>query len=96
VDHVGRSANDTYYLNKSTLLRYANTRLAITFGACAVGLRLAISSPPLSYCRRSTHTSAHQAELMRSGERQFLVTGDVYRRDAIDKTHYPVRCTPHA
>lgn len=58
VDHVGRSANDTYYLNKSTLLR--------------------------------THTSAHQAELMRSGERSFLVTGDVYRRDAIDKTHYPV------
>jgi phenylalanyl-tRNA synthetase alpha chain len=58
VDHVGRSANDTYYLNKSTLLR--------------------------------THTSAHQAELMRSGERQFLVTGDVYRRDAIDKTHYPM------
>jgi phenylalanyl-tRNA synthetase alpha chain len=28
---------------------------------------------------------------MRSGERHFLVTGDVYRRDAIDKTHYPVR-----
>jgi len=57
-DHVGRSANDTYYLNKLTLLR--------------------------------THTSAHQADLLREGERSFLVTGDVYRRDAIDKTHYPV------
>ncbi|KAL2329546.1 hypothetical protein Fmac_017127 [Flemingia macrophylla] len=36
------------------------------------------------------HTSAHQAELLRSGYTHFLVTGDVYRRDSIDSTHYPV------
>ncbi|KAI3438380.1 hypothetical protein D9Q98_000812 [Chlorella vulgaris] len=36
------------------------------------------------------HTSAHQAEILRQGERAFLVTGDVYRRDSIDATHYPV------
>ena len=36
------------------------------------------------------HTSAHQAELLRNGHRRFLVTGDVYRRDSIDSTHYPV------
>ena len=36
------------------------------------------------------HTSAHQAELLRQGETGFLVTGDVYRRDSIDATHYPV------
>ena len=36
------------------------------------------------------HTSAHQAELLRKGERSFLVTGDVYRRDSVDRTHYPV------
>jgi len=36
------------------------------------------------------HTSAHQAELLRKGETHFLVTGDVYRRDSIDSTHYPV------
>lgn len=36
------------------------------------------------------HTSAHQAEMLRRGERAFLVTGDVYRRDSIDATHYPV------
>ncbi|QCE15688.1 phenylalanyl-tRNA synthetase alpha chain [Vigna unguiculata] len=29
------------------------------------------------------HTSAHQAELLRSGHTHFLVTGDVYRRDSI-------------
>lgn len=36
------------------------------------------------------HTSAHQAEMLRAGETAFLVTGDVYRRDSIDATHYPV------
>ena len=37
-----------------------------------------------------THTSAHQVELLKSGHRKFLVAGDVYRKDEIDRTHYPV------
>eukprot|EP00753_Platysulcus_tardus_P005004 PLAT12830.2.p1 GENE.PLAT12830.2~~PLAT12830.2.p1 ORF type:complete len:413 (-),score=131.97 PLAT12830.2:136-1344(-) len=37
-----------------------------------------------------THTSAHQNELLRAGEHTFLATGDVYRRDEIDSSHYPV------
>lgn len=57
-DHPARSANDTYYLDNTTVLR--------------------------------THTSAHQHELLERGETKFLVTGDVYRKDTIDKTHYPV------
>ena len=36
------------------------------------------------------HTSAHQTQLLREGHDAFLVTGDVYRRDTIDATHYPV------
>ena len=50
------------------------------------------------------HTSAHQHELIKSGlnqasrtlphvnasHLQFLIFGDVYRRDTIDRTHYPV------
>ncbi|KAL4635386.1 phenylalanine-tRNA ligase, mitochondrial isoform X1 [Arapaima gigas] len=36
------------------------------------------------------HTSAHQRDLVRSGLDAFLVAGDVYRRDEIDATHYPV------
>ena len=36
-----------------------------------------------------THTSAHQCEIMRSGVDAFLCTGDVYRRDEIDSSHYP-------
>jgi phenylalanyl-tRNA synthetase alpha chain len=37
-----------------------------------------------------THTSAHQTQLLKQGKRQFLVTGDVYRRDEIDASHYPI------
>lgn len=37
-----------------------------------------------------THTSAHQSGLFAANERAFLVTGDVYRRDEIDASHYPV------
>ena len=36
------------------------------------------------------HTSAHQLDTLRAGEKAFLVTGDVYRRDSIDASHYPV------
>lgn len=36
------------------------------------------------------HTSAHQRDFVKMGFDQFLVTGDVYRRDEIDSSHYPV------
>ncbi|XP_060949533.1 phenylalanine--tRNA ligase, mitochondrial [Limanda limanda] len=36
------------------------------------------------------HTSAHQRELVKSGLDAFLLAGDVYRRDEIDVSHYPV------
>jgi len=36
-----------------------------------------------------THTSAHQSALMREGKEAFLCTGDVYRRDEIDASHFP-------
>lgn len=36
------------------------------------------------------HTSAHEVPLMKQGHRAFLVSGDVYRRDEIDASHYPV------
>jgi phenylalanyl-tRNA synthetase alpha chain len=37
-----------------------------------------------------THTSAHQSEVLKGGSRSYLVTADVYRRDEVDPTHYPV------
>ena len=46
------------------------------------------------YINQSTvlrgHTSAHQRDFVRMGLNRFLVTGDVYRRDEIDRNHYPV------
>ena len=36
------------------------------------------------------HTSAHQEELVKMGFDAFLLVGDVYRRDDIDHSHYPV------
>jgi phenylalanyl-tRNA synthetase alpha chain len=38
-----------------------------------------------------THTSAHQADVFRANNSDgFLISADVYRRDAIDRSHYPV------
>ena len=38
-----------------------------------------------------THTSAHQADTFRANESKgFLISADVYRRDAIDRSHYPI------
>lgn len=36
------------------------------------------------------HTSAHQLDGLRSGADKFLISGDVFRRDEIDSSHYPV------
>lgn len=38
-----------------------------------------------------THTSAHQADTFRANTSPgYLISADVYRRDAIDRSHYPV------
>lgn len=37
-----------------------------------------------------SQTSAHQCELLNRGLRNFLVSGDVYRKDTIDRSHYNV------
>lgn len=37
-----------------------------------------------------THTSAHEVETFRQGHLRWLLTADVFRRDEIDSSHYPV------
>jgi len=37
-----------------------------------------------------THTSAHEVDVFGRGETKWLLTADVYRRDEIDGSHYPV------
>ena len=34
--------------------------------------------------------SAHQVELLAKGIQSFIVVGDTYRRDEVNRTHYPV------
>lgn len=36
------------------------------------------------------HMTAHQTELLRNGYNIFIMVGDVYRRDEVDCSHYPV------
>ncbi|KAJ3073333.1 hypothetical protein HK102_006027 [Quaeritorhiza haematococci] len=58
-DHPGRALTDTYYVNRSSVLR--------------------------------THTSAHQGEVLRTkASKGYLLTADVYRRDEINCSHYPI------
>ncbi|CEH16808.1 phenylalanyl-trna synthetase [Ceraceosorus bombacis] len=37
-----------------------------------------------------THTSAHEVEVFSQGHDHWLLTADVYRRDEIDASHYPI------
>lgn len=37
-----------------------------------------------------THTTAHQTQLLKTGIDNFLVCGDVYRRDEVDCSHYNI------
>lgn len=37
-----------------------------------------------------THTTAHQTELLELGLNNFLICGDVYRRDEVDSHHYNI------
>jgi phenylalanyl-tRNA synthetase alpha chain len=38
-----------------------------------------------------THTSAHQVDTFRMNEKDgYLISADVYRRDAVDRSHYPI------
>lgn len=37
-----------------------------------------------------THMTAHDIQLLKAGYKQFITIGDVYRRDSIDATHYPI------
>lgn len=37
-----------------------------------------------------THTSAHQIEILKMGYKKFLIAGDVYVKDTIERSRYPV------
>ncbi|KAJ2008898.1 phenylalanyl-tRNA synthetase alpha subunit, mitochondrial [Coemansia thaxteri] len=76
-DHPGRSRTDTYYINQDTLLRTHTS-------AHQLQLLAAGSKRDSSVLGVGKNTSAAP------GNERFLVAADVYRRDEIDASHYPV------
>ncbi|KAI5283711.1 Ferredoxin-fold anticodon-binding domain-containing protein 1, partial [Ascosphaera acerosa] len=74
-DHVGRSKTDTYYLDRAHVLRTHT------------------SAHQLQYFRRMARKQAERkAGTATAGldEHGYTVVADVYRRDAVDRSHYPV------
>ncbi|KAJ1951521.1 phenylalanyl-tRNA synthetase alpha subunit, mitochondrial, partial [Linderina pennispora] len=76
-DHIGRSRSDTYYINENMLLRTHTS---------AHQLQLLKAGKQGD---RSLLDHARNGSAAPMNER-FLVAADVYRRDEIDASHYPV------
>ncbi|KAJ2578736.1 phenylalanyl-tRNA synthetase alpha subunit, mitochondrial, partial [Coemansia sp. RSA 1836] len=76
-DHPGRSKTDTYYVNQGTLLRTHTS-------AHQLQLLAAGSQGDLDILMQAKNAVAAP------GNERFLVAADVYRRDEIDASHYPV------
>lgn len=99
-DHPSRRQSDTYYVTgaQQVILRsqYFLRAKSIAVNVILILLFLLYLLYSLLVCDETdtevlrTHTSAHQSTLISGGEAAFICTGDVYRRDEIDATHYPV------
>ncbi|KAJ2773039.1 phenylalanyl-tRNA synthetase alpha subunit, mitochondrial, partial [Coemansia nantahalensis] len=75
-DHPGRAQSDTYYLNRSTLLRTHTSAHQLQLLAAG----RARSRELLGRAKNGARAP---------GNERFLVAADVYRRDEIDASHYP-------
>ncbi|PIA13436.1 phenylalanyl-tRNA synthetase [Coemansia reversa NRRL 1564] len=76
-DHPGRAKSDTYYINRDTLLRtHTSAHQLQLLKAGSSGDRELLAQA------RNSHAAP--------GNERFLVAADVYRRDEIDASHYPV------
>ncbi|KAL3898211.1 MAG: hypothetical protein SGPRY_012888 [Prymnesium sp.] len=100
-DHPGRKPSDTYYVSRPGGREESSANDLLLVGClpspsnahnCSPATSCSICSYNLLICpsaTQRTHTSAHQSMLMREGKEAFLCTGDVYRRDEIDASHFP-------
>ncbi|GMH66775.1 hypothetical protein TL16_g04504, partial [Triparma laevis f. inornata] len=99
--HTIKQKIETHFLTLHTSFEtYSNLSPIVSTKNCFDDLLIPPShvsrSPSDTYyisstkCLR-THTSAHQSTLLKESKSKcFLCTGDVYRRDEIDRSHYPV------
>jgi phenylalanyl-tRNA synthetase alpha chain len=76
-EHPCRSRSDTYYLDETTLLRTQTTSHQIDL------LEKMLDEPDETL-------DTYEMDNLLVDNKCFLVTGDVYRKDEIDRSHYPV------
>ncbi|KAI4287042.1 MAG: hypothetical protein L6R35_003705 [Caloplaca aegaea] len=81
----------TYYNNISPVVSVAQNFDSLGFPADHPGR----NRSDTYYINRDTvlrtHTSAHEAEIFRQNRSEgYTISADVYRRDAIDRSHYPI------
>ena len=88
-DHVSRSRSDSYYLDQATMLRAHTSAHQVR---CMPSPGPTWLTPGLTWHLTPPDHLTHtwQADLLAAGHAAFLVVGDVYRRDEIDSSHYPV------
>ena len=76
VYHPSRHKTDTYYINENTVLRPHTSAHQISL---------------IRHCIRNNRNIHHNHNNKNTNTTvQFLCVGDVYRRDEIDKSHYPI------
>ncbi|KAJ2662341.1 phenylalanyl-tRNA synthetase alpha subunit, mitochondrial [Coemansia sp. RSA 1200] len=76
-DHPGRSKTDTYYVNEETLLRTHTSAHQLQLLAAGAQKDAGL----LGQAKNGDKAARNE---------RFLVAADVYRRDEIDSSHYPV------
>merc|ERR1712232_318879 len=98
---IWRAVQDHFRIQDPSCRFYDNECPVVTSKQCFDDLRVPLDHPSRStsdtyYVNEDmvmrTHTSAHQCQFMSQypAVKSFLCAGDVYRRDEIDASHYPV------
>ncbi|CAG9478218.1 phenylalanine--tRNA ligase, putative [Plasmodium vivax] len=93
--HPARNIKDTFYLCKnyvkyfSTLHNDLYTRLENTNGIYKYYLTTKLVGHHKILLKR-THMTAHLPDLLRRNYKNVIYTGSVYRRDEIDRFHFPI------
>ncbi|EUD66305.1 phenylalanyl-tRNA synthetase alpha chain [Plasmodium inui San Antonio 1] len=93
--HPARSIKDTFYLSEnyvkhfSTLHNDVYTPLENTNGIYKYYLATKLVGHQNVLLKR-THMTAHLPDLLRRNYKNVIYTGNVYRRDEIDRFHFPI------
>lgn len=93
--HPVRNIRDTFYLNENYIKNY-NSILStyyIPFDILNTFYKYYLSNKLLSHDKiilKRTHMTSHLNDLLKGSYTNVIYTGQVYRKDEIDKYHYPI------